>query len=81
MNFGCPSKKVTGKNSGASLLLNLPMLEKMIKKVMDAVRLPVTIKYRSGRDNNNIVVVGMAKISEANGVSTVRLYPRSSEKI
>jgi len=77
LNFGCPAKKIVGKNGGASLLLNLPMLEKIIKKVVDAVTLPVTVKYRSGWDNNNIVGVEVAKIAKDNGISAVCLHPRT----
>jgi tRNA-dihydrouridine synthase B len=77
LNFGCPAKKIVVKNGGASLLLNLSLLEKIIKKVVDAVTLPVTIKYRSGWDNSNIVAVEVAKIAEDNGVSAVCLHPRT----
>ena len=77
LNFGCPAKKVVSKNGGASLLLNLPLLEKIVKKVVESVDIPVTIKYRSGWDCDNIVAVETAKIAEANGVSAVCLHPRT----
>ena len=77
LNFGCPARKVVAKNGGASLLLNLPLLEKITRKVVRAVNLPVTIKYRSGWDDANIVAVEVARIAEANGVSAVCLHPRT----
>jgi len=77
LNFGCPARKVVAKNGGASLLLDLARLEKIISKVVGAVNLPVTIKYRSGWDDKNIVAVEVAKIAEANGVSAVCLHPRT----
>jgi tRNA-dihydrouridine synthase B len=77
LNFGCPVKKVVGKNGGSSLLKDLPLLECIIKQVVDATALPVTIKFRSGWDDTSIVAVEVAKIAEANGVAAVCLHPRT----
>ena len=80
LNFGCPARKVVGKNGGASLLQNLPLMEKIISKVVNAVNLPVTVKCRSGWDENSIVAVEVGKISETNGVSAVCLHPRTRKQ-
>jgi len=77
LNFGCPARKVVSKNGGASLLMNLPKLEQIIKSVVTAVDLPVTIKYRSGWDDKNIAAIETAKIAEANGIAAVCLHPRT----
>jgi tRNA-dihydrouridine synthase B len=77
LNFGCPAKKVVGKNGGSSLLLKLPILEEIINKTVKAVKVPVTIKYRSGWDEKNIVAVEVAKIAESCGAAAVCLHPRT----
>jgi len=77
LNFGCPAKKVIGKNGGSSLLRNLSELEKIIRQVAQAVDTPVTVKYRSGWDSDSIVAVEVAKIAEDNGIAAVCLHPRT----
>lgn len=77
INFGCPARKVVGKNGGSSLLLNLPVIEEIIRRTVKAVSIPVTIKYRSGWDDKNIVAVEVARIAESCGASAVCLHPRT----
>ena len=77
LNFGCPVKKVVGKNGGSSLLKDLSKLEQIIRRVVDSTSLPVTIKYRSGWDTESLVVVEVARIAEAAGVAAVCLHPRT----
>jgi len=77
INFGCPAKKVVGKNGGASMLKDLNTLEQIITQVVKTVDIPVTIKYRSGWDERNIVAVEIAKIAENSGVSAICLHPRT----
>ena len=77
LNFGCPVKKVINKNGGSSLLRNLVELENIVKRVAQAVDLPVTIKYRSGWDSDSIVAIEVAKIAEDNGLAAVCLHPRT----
>jgi len=77
INFGCPARKVVGKNGGSSLLLNLPVIEEIISRTVKAVSIPVTIKYRSGWDDKNIVAIEVARIAEGCGASAVCLHPRT----
>ena len=50
LNFGCPVKKVAGKGAGAGMLQNIPKLLEITRKVVDAVKLPVTVNHhRTGR--------------------------------
>ena len=48
LNFGCPVKKVAGKGAGAGMLQNIPKMLEITRKVVDAVKLPVTVKTRLG---------------------------------
>jgi len=76
INLGCPVKKVV-KCGGSGLLRDLPHLEKLFQAVRAAVRIPLTIKIRSGWDENNIVAVDVARMAEQAGVEAVAVHPRT----
>src|SRR5215469_174421 len=76
INLGCPVKKVV-KCGGSGLLRNLPHLEKLLGAVRDAVRIPLTIKIRSGWDENNIVAVDVARMAERVGIEAIAVHPRT----
>ena len=80
INFGCPVKKVVKCNGGSGLLRDLPQVEKILRAVRAAVRLPFTIKFRSGWNDLEIVAVEMARLAEACGVEAVALHPRTREQ-
>ena len=67
VNLGCPAKKVV-KCGGSGLLLDLPLLEKLLRSVRAAVRIPLTIKIRSGWDENKIVAIEDARMAEQVGI-------------
>ena len=76
INLGCPVKKVV-KCGGSGLLRDLPHLEKLLREVRTAVRIPLTIKIRSGWDENNIVAVDVARMAEAIGIEAIAVHPRT----
>jgi tRNA-dihydrouridine synthase B len=76
INLGCPVKKVV-KCGGSGLLRDLPHLEKLLDKVRAAVTIPLTIKIRSGWDENNIVAVEVASMAERIGVEAIAIHPRT----
>jgi tRNA-dihydrouridine synthase B len=76
INLGCPVKKVV-KCGGSGLLRDLPHLEKLFGAVRAAVRIPLTIKIRSGWDENNIVAVEVARMAERAGVEAIAVHPRT----
>jgi len=76
INLGCPVKKVV-KCGGSGLLRNLPQLEKLLRRVRAAVRIPLTIKIRSGWDEYNIVAVEVARLAEQIGIEAVAVHPRT----
>ncbi len=77
INFGCPVRKVAGSGSGASLLLDLPLAEKIVQNTVKAVKVPVSIKIRSGWDDKKTVFLDFNKMAEDNGVSAITLHPRT----
>jgi len=76
INLGCPVKKVV-KCGGSGLLRDLPHLERLLAAVRAAVRIPLTIKIRSGWDENNIVAVEVARRAEQIGIEAIAVHPRT----
>ncbi len=76
INLGCPVKKVVACG-GSGLLRDLPHLEKILRAVRAAVRIPLTIKIRAGWDENNIVAVDVARMAEQIGVEAIAVHPRT----
>jgi len=76
INLGCPVKKVV-KCGGSGLLRDLPHLEKLLSAVRAAVRIPLTIKIRSGWDESNIVAVEVARMAEQIGIEAIAVHPRT----
>jgi tRNA-dihydrouridine synthase B len=79
INLGCPAKKVV-KCGGSGLLRDLNLLEEILRGVRAAVRIPLTIKLRSGWDENNIVAVEVARIAEGCGIEALAVHPRTREQ-
>src|SRR5271156_7065171 len=76
INLGCPVKKVV-KCGGSGLLRDLVHLEKLLSAVRAAVKIPLTIKIRSGWDENNIVAVEVARMAEQVGIEAIAVHPRT----
>lgn len=78
INMGCPVPKVVVKNqAGSALLKNPEKVGEIIKAVVGAVNVPVTVKIRSGWDQSSINAVEIAKIAEANGASAITVHART----
>jgi nifR3 family TIM-barrel protein len=76
INLGCPVKKVV-KCGGSGLLRDLVHLEKLLCAVRAAVKIPLTIKIRSGWDENNIVATDVARMAEQIGIEAIAVHPRT----
>ncbi|MDE6646363.1 MAG: tRNA-dihydrouridine synthase family protein, partial [Prevotella sp.] len=61
LNFGCPVKKVAGKGAGAGMLQNIPKMLELTQKVVDAGRLPVTVKTRLGWNHEQLIITTLAE--------------------
>jgi len=77
INFGCPARKVVGKNGGSSVLRNLDLFKKIVMKVVKSIDLPVTVKMRSGWDGRSLTYIEAGKIAEDCGAAAVTLHPRT----
>ena len=79
INMGCPAPKVVKNGDGSKLLQNLDLVSSIVKSVVEAVDVPVTVKMRKGWNNNNIVAKEAAKIIEEAGASAITIHGRTRE--
>jgi nifR3 family TIM-barrel protein len=80
INFGCPVKKVVTCNGGSGLLRDLPLVEKLLRSVRAAITVPLTMKFRAGWNDRELVAVRMAKLAEDCGLQAIALHPRTREQ-
>lgn len=80
INFGCPAPKIVKNGDGSKILLDLDLLEKIAKTVVDNAKVPVTAKIRKGWDNNHVVAIEAAKRLERAGVSAITIHGRTREE-
>ncbi|HUI81698.1 MAG TPA: tRNA dihydrouridine synthase DusB [Bryobacteraceae bacterium] len=80
INFGCPVNKVVKCNGGSGLLRDLPLVEQILSKVRAAISIPLTMKFRAGWNDQELVAVRMAKLAEDCGLQAVALHPRTREQ-
>jgi len=77
INFGCPVKKVVGGNAGSALMKDEPLAAKILEKTVNAVNVPVTLKMRTGWDENNRNAPKLAKIAEDLGIKMITVHGRT----
>ncbi len=79
LNLGCPAKKVVKCNGGSGLLRDLPAIGKIFEAVRAAVKIPFTVKFRAGWNDEEIVCVELARMAEDCGLAAVALHARTRE--
>jgi tRNA-dihydrouridine synthase B len=77
LNLGCPAKKVTNGDAGSSLMRNEPLAERIFKAVVSAVKVPVTLKMRTGWDDDNLNAPELARIAEQSGIQSIAVHGRT----
>src|SRR5271168_3702487 len=80
INFGCPVNKVVKCNGGSGLLRDLPLVEQILRRVRAAISIPLTMKFRAGWNDQELVAVKMAQLAENCGLQAVALHPRTREQ-
>lgn len=80
INMGCPAPKVVKNGDGSKLLLNLELVEEILKGVVKSSKVPVTVKIRLGWDSEHVVAVEAAKIIEEAGASAITVHGRTREE-
>ena len=81
INFGCPVKKVAGKGAGAGMLRDIPKMLEITRAVVDAVKLPVTVKTRLGWDHNSKIIVELAEQLQDCGIAALTVHGRTRSQM
>jgi tRNA-dihydrouridine synthase B len=79
LNLGCPAKKVVKCNGGSGLLRDLPAIGRIFEAVRAAVKIPFTVKFRAGWNDEEIICVELARMAEDCGLAAVALHARTRE--
>ena len=79
INMGCPAKKVCNVLAGSALLKNEPLVADILNAVVNAVDVPVTLKIRTGWDQENKNAITIAKIAGDNGIQALSIHGRTRE--
>ncbi|MHA1538528.1 MAG: tRNA dihydrouridine synthase DusB [Alphaproteobacteria bacterium] len=77
INFGCPAKKVVGKLAGSALMRDLDQARRIIEAVAGAVEIPVSLKMRTGWDEDNRNAPELARIAEDCGIAMLAVHGRT----
>lgn len=77
INMGCPAKKICNVMAGSALLKDEPLVAQILKAVVGAVDVPVTLKIRTGWDKQNRNAVQIAKMAEDIGVQALAMHGRT----
>ncbi len=79
-NMGCPVPKVVNNGEGSALMRDPARAEEILRKLVKAVRKPVTVKIRKGFDDDHVNAVEIAKIAEDCGVAAVAVHGRTRQQ-
>ena len=77
LNFGCPVKRVAGKGAGSGMLQNVPKMLEITRAVVDAVKIPVTVKTRLGWDSESKIIVELAEQLQDCGIEALTIHGRT----
>ena len=81
INFGCPVKKVASKGAGSGMLRNVPLLLEITRAIVDAVKIPVTVKTRLGWDCENKIIVELAEKLQDCGIKALTIHGRTRSQM
>ncbi len=80
INFGCPAPKVTKTNGGSACLRDPQRCEEIVRAVVGAVEVPVTVKMRLGWSESDLVYIDVARRAEAVGAKAITLHARTARQ-
>ena len=79
-NMGCPVPKVVNNGEGSALMKTPELAGKILEAMVKAVRIPVTVKFRAGWDEEHRNAVEIARIAEESGVAAVAVHGRTRDQ-
>jgi tRNA-dihydrouridine synthase B len=77
LNMGCPMPKITGKGKGAALMRDVAGTARILRAMRKALSVPLTVKIRSGWDDEHVNAVEVARMAESEGVDAITVHPRT----
>jgi len=80
LNMGCPVRKITSQGAGSALLLDMPRVAAILRAMVSAVKIPVTLKVRSGWDGRQNTCFEVARIAEAEGIAAIYIHARTKSQ-
>lgn len=81
INMGCPMPKIVNNGDGSALMKDPALAGRIVRAVVDAVDVPVTVKTRIGWDRGSINVVGLAKVLQDNGAAAIAVHGRTKSML
>lgn len=81
INMGCPAPKIAGNGGGSALMKDPELAARITEACVKAVSLPVTVKIRSGWDENSINAVEMSKLLESAGAAAITVHGRTRKQM
>jgi nifR3 family TIM-barrel protein len=81
LNFGCPVKKVAGKGAGAGMLQNIPKMLDITARVVEAVKIPVTVKTRLGWNHEQLIITTLAEQLQQCGIKALTIHGRTRSQM
>ncbi|WP_031517134.1 tRNA dihydrouridine synthase DusB [Desulfofalx alkaliphila] len=80
INMGCPAPKIVKNNEGCALMKNPQLAADIVKAVVEAVEVPVTVKMRKGWDQNSVNAVELAERAVAAGAQAITVHGRTRDQ-
>ena len=77
VNFGCPAPKITGNGEGSAMMRDPAQIGRVVRALADATPLPVTVKIRSGWDEQSVNAVEVAQICQDSGAKAITVHART----
>jgi nifR3 family TIM-barrel protein len=81
INMGCPAPKIVGNGDGSALMKDIELARKIVVACVNATDKPITVKFRSGFDSNNINAIEFAKMCESSGAKAITIHGRTREQM
>ena len=77
INFGCPVKKIANRGAGSGMMRDVPKMVEMTRRIVEAVKLPVTVKTRLGWDEESKNIVEVAERLQDAGIAALTIHGRT----
>ncbi len=81
INYGCPVKKIANRGAGSGMLKDIPKLMEMTRQIVNAVKVPVTVKTRLGWDSESLIIDKIAEELQDTGIQALTIHGRTRSQM